>query len=282
MNAQNIGVVLSDFDGTLTDSATLSRDFKRGYLGELAHLTGRSVYELEREANRVERDMKAHPQAYDWNHLGNIVSTAVSDPSLRFIGITERILDTSRCYPTGAERDQLLHELFVRHYPATSAFRPHAAEVLSTSSPVYIVSNSSTARVASNIERLSHRSLRVHRTLRNMRGRVHGNARKQMIDDSFTVVPATLDVEGLHRPVLLRRKFYYEAIVAILAELHLTWNDTLVMGDNFELDLALPMHLGAHAVLVANPFTPSWEIAFMRTHPRGHVVTSLREMLALR
>ncbi len=275
------GALLSDFDGTLTDSAALSRDFKRGYLGELATLTSRTIKELDSIARLVEREMRQRPAAFDWTHQGNIVSSAVSDPSLRFIGITERILDESDRCPQGEERNRLLHELFIRHYPETSSFRAHAARLLGARSPVcYIVSNSSTARVQHNIEALRSRSR--HNIPQCMHDRVRGNARKQFIDNAWTDVPVSMTIDGLERPVLLRRKFYYDAIDGLLTELGLDWHDVTFMGDNFELDLMLPMHLGASGILMANKFTPWWEKNFMFAHPRGHVVTTLREVFKLR
>jgi hypothetical protein len=52
-----------------------------------------------------------------------------------------------------------------------------------------------------------------------------------------------------------------------------------VIGDIFELDLALPWACGAHVVLVAGPHTPPWERRFVAGN--GHLVDRLTDVLPL-
>ena len=48
---------------------------------------------------------------------------------------------------------------------------------------------------------------------------------------------------------------------------------------NFTLDeFSVPLALGARVALLMNPFTPSWEKEYLATHPRGALLTSVREI----
>ena len=53
-----------------------------------------------------------------------------------------------------------------------------------------------------------------------------------------------------------------------------------MVGDIFELDLALPMALGARVGLVGNPRTPAYEREFVRASPRGRLIGRLDEVPA--
>ena len=51
-----------------------------------------------------------------------------------------------------------------------------------------------------------------------------------------------------------------------------------MVGDIFELDLSLPLAMGARVALLANPFSPAYEIEFLKGHPRGAVLHSVEEI----
>jgi len=140
-------------------------------------------------------------------------------------------------------------------------FRPDALEVaekaLEQGVPVYVVSNSRTDNVVAKLERLSSDLL--------ARLEVRGDARKFHLvepstpDPRFDAVPAVLELEGLPREIYLRRGRYFDALRAIWEATGTTPERTLVAGDIFELDLALPAALGATVHLVGREDTPEWE-----------------------
>ena len=82
-------------------------------------------------------------------------------------------------------------------------------------------------------------------------------------------------------PVLLRRKYYHDVIRKLLDAKGLDWKDLAVAGDIFELDLALPLALGARVALLRNAFTPDYEQDFLQKHPRGQVLHDVSEIPAL-
>ena len=84
----------------------------------------------------------------------------------------------------------------------------------------------------------------------------------------------------LSRPVLLRRRRYHEILAAIVAASGSTFADLCVIGDIFELDLAMPLALGARVGLVTSSRTPDYERAFVTSHPRATLIEDLSQIPA--
>jgi hypothetical protein len=136
------------------------------------------------------------------------------------------------------------------------------------------VTNSDTHAVAGKVAALDREAPGVAW----LTSRVRGHARKFDIDDEWTGAEPELAVPGLDRPVLLRRRAYYEILREILDAAGATFEDLVVVGDIFELDLAMPLSLGARIGLVASARTPAYERAFVERHPRGRVIEDLAEV----
>jgi hypothetical protein len=54
----------------------------------------------------------------------------------------------------------------------------------------------------------------------------------------------------------------------------------VVVGDIFELDLAMPLAMGARIGLVTGPRTPPYEVDYVTAHPRGRVLATIGEVPA--
>lgn len=52
----------------------------------------------------------------------------------------------------------------------------------------------------------------------------------------------------------------------------------LVIGDIYEMDLALPEALGIPTILIATQETPSWEIDYYKSNPTGVAVSDLDDI----
>ena len=65
---------------------------------------------------------------------------------------------------------------------------------------------------------------------------------------------------------------------ALREQADVSWSQVFVFGDIFELDLCLPLSLGASVGLMTNQFTPSWERNYLQGHPRGHLLKTLDEI----
>jgi FMN phosphatase YigB (HAD superfamily) len=74
---------------------------------------------------------------------------------------------------------------------------------------------------------------------------------------------------------------YHDILKAVLDDAGATFADLIVVGDIFELDLAMPLALGARVGLVVSSHTPAYERAFVGEHPRGRLIEHLSEIPSL-
>ena len=273
-------MLVLDFDGTVTDAEEEGKPFCAGYLEDLAALTDRSLDEILAMAERFEAEVAADPDNHGWEYKGAIVAPASVDPYLRIMPVARKVFDVCQVFMNPDDRNRLLDGILYRYnYQKTNvAFRAGAHALLAGlhGIPTYIVTNSHTDPVCNKIRILAEGS-----ELDWLLDRVHGRAKKYAIDDSFTDVARALEVAGLSRPILLRRRAYHEVLSSLLEREGVDWSQLLVVGDIFELDLAMPLAMGARVGLVINRFTPEYEKRYVASHERGHLIESLGEIPAL-
>jgi len=247
-------LVILDFDGTFTRVDEEAAPFLEAYRAGLAAILGAPIDEAWEAARRT---IEADPDRYGWEYEGRIIAPSHADPYILATSIAQIIL-REHGEATGAHTERLYRESYAS---AGTVFRPDAREVVETllarGVPVYVVTNSHTADVRAKIERLGAKG---GDTLP-----IRGDAQKwrlvepEVADPRFDAVPPELQVEGLARPILLRRGRYFEALRRIWDETDTTPAGTLVCGDIFELDLALPAQLGARIHMVGREATPAYE-----------------------
>ena len=275
-------ILVLDFDGTMTDAEAEGRPFRDGYLEDLCTLVGRPAGDAEilAIAEEVEAELTLAPASHPFLWMGRAVAPAVVDPYLRMVPIAHRILDRFGAVPSMTDRGRLLGGVLYKYNYAKTlghpVFRAGAGEVLRAlgGTQAWIVTNSDTHAVAGKVAALDREAPGVAW----MTSRVRGYARKFDVDDGWTGAPTTLALPGLDRPVLLRRRNYHAILRAILDEAGAAFTDLVVVGDIFELDLAMPLALGARIGLVSSARTPAYEHAFVATHPRGRVIVDLHEI----
>jgi hypothetical protein len=270
-------MLVLDFDGTMTDAEVEGAPFTVGYLEDLALMVGRGPGDPEIEGiaaaarARIESDPEA---AFEW--MGKKVAPSRVDPYLRVVPVAHAVLDHFAAFPRPEDRSALLGRLLYKYnYAKTKvAPRPGARELLASlaGTDTWVVTNSYTEHVAHKISVVDGGS----GALAWLAGRVRGNASKFEIDDTWLEAPATLTVPGLTRPVLLRRRRYHAVIAELLGGR--PFSELCVVGDIFELDLAMPLALGARVGLVAGAQTPPHEVAYVAAHPRGRVLRTLDEV----
>jgi hypothetical protein len=275
-------VLVLDFDGTMTDAEAEGLAFRTGYLEDLCALVGRRPDDAEVSAiaEQVEAELARSPEAHPFLWMGRPVAPATVDPYLRMVPIAHRILDRFGAIPSAEDRSRLLGSVLYKYNYAKTlghpVFRAGAGEALRAlaGTQAWIVTNSDTHAVAGKVAALDREAPGVAW----LTSRVRGHARKFDVDDAWTGVPEALVVPGLDRPVLLRRRNYYEILRAVLDDAGSDFGDLVVVGDIFELDLALPLALGARVGLVSSKQTPAYERAFVAAHPRGRVIEDLAEI----
>lgn len=272
--------VVCDFDGTLTDAEAEGAPFVTGYLEDLALLTGTlpdaPAFVAAVDAARAELAARPHDFPFYW--MGRAVAPASVDPYLRMLPIAERVFAAAGAFEKPDDRSRLLGRILYKYNYQKTLGRPHFRDGVGDvvralpRERAFVVTNSDTDAVAGKIRALGE----VEQDVAWLGKHVHGHARKFELDDAWADVPAELHVPGLARPVLLRRRAYFDVLSRVVPDLA----KCVVVGDIFELDLAMPLAMGARVVLVASAHTPAYERAFVGSHPRGLVVDSLRELPA--
>ena len=266
----------------MTDAEAEGRPFRDGYLEDLCALVGRPAGdpEIGALADAVEAELAHAPEAHPFLWMGRAVAPATVDPYLRMVPIANRILDRFDAIPNATDRSRLLGTVLYKYnYTKTlgrPVFRAGAGEVLRAlrGTQAWIVTNSDPHTVAAKITALD----RDVPGVAWLADRIRGQARKFDVDDSWTGAPEALTLPGLDRPVLLRRHNYHAILRAIVDAAGAELADLVVIGDIFELDLAMPLALGARVGLVASVHTPGYERAFVAAHPRGRVIEDLRDI----
>lgn len=273
-----------DFDGTMTDAEAEGRPFRDGYLEDLALLVGRPTDDptVRKIADDVEAELAAAPHTTPFVWMGRPVAPATVDPYLRMVPIAHRILDEFGAIPSPEDRGRLLGSVLYKYNYAKTlghpVFRPGAGPMLSSlaGTATWIVTNSDTHAVAGKVAALDREAPGVAW----LTSRVRGFARKFDVDEGWTGAPGEMVIPGLNRSVLLRRRSYFEILQQVIDEAGSTFEELVVVGDIFELDLALPLALGARVGLVTSSRTPTYERAFVSAHPRAKLIEDLAEIPA--
>mmetsp|Transcript_24320 Transcript_24320/g.44642 ORF Transcript_24320/g.44642 Transcript_24320/m.44642 type:complete len:305 (-) Transcript_24320:136-1050(-) len=276
-------LLVLDFDGTITDAEVEGLPFRKGYIEDLAQLCGLPLEEGQKLAHDFEQEiLEASPQEFGWIIGGRTVAPAVVDPYLRMKPIAHKILDHAKAFMNLEERGRLLDVILYKYnyQKTTTSFKAGARSSLEKlkGTNTFVVTNSHTAPVQGKLQTLGIEP-DGSCTLEWLIERVQGDAKKYIVCDSFEDVPEKLELPGLARPVLLRRQKYYGILQYLLRLTGCSWPDMVVIGDVFELDLALPLAMGARVGLMANRYTPAYEKEFLQSmSDRAAVLTSVDQI----
>jgi phosphoglycolate phosphatase-like HAD superfamily hydrolase len=280
-NKMAINTVVCDFDGTLTDSERSLGDFFPTYHGAFAEELGFLDNGKYLQALRITQDeLRQDPNA-GWVRDGYVVAPINSDPFafntashlalLKDIasGRWDRDLFPTLTPLTEKRWGSITNECHLAAYKKKKiVFRPGSKEfvetLLGSGYNVSIVSNSGTADIEKALLENGFPEIPVV-----------GMAKKYDVDSSFDSVPESLNVPGLTRPVLLRRGLYNGVLESICPNS----SKGVVVADNFELDLALPLHLGFAGVLTNTPAAAEHEKEYVSGHPRGTYASNFEEGL---
>ncbi|QSQ12412.1 HAD family hydrolase [Myxococcus landrumensis] len=276
-----IACVVLDFDGTFTDVATESAPFLTHFRDGLARALGQGV---EQAWDEEVAALRAGADLLGWNLGGKVVAPATADPYLTATTAAHRIFQRLAVGTDDATRSEAVQKLYRDSYVhSATAFKPEAKEVLeallATGMPVTVVTNAHTELVEKKLDTLAPKG--------RERLKVSGDARKFLLDPPdvsdarFDSVPEQQQLDGvLRRPIYLRRGRYFEALKRVWDSTGTKPEETLVAGDIYELDLALPAALGAHVQLVSRDNVLPYELkAIEALGARGGADRSLRALL---
>ena len=250
--------VILDFDGTCTDVEQEAQGFLTAYKQDLAQRLGRDS--LDDAWAAAEAEVLAHPHRHGMVMDGSLVAPPVD----------LYLLATAVSAVLAPDLDDATTEaLFRDNYRFTTCcFKPETKAVLEqlVAGPwdLHIVTNSEPTAVGEKLDALAPAGRDAIQ--------LHGNARKFLVADPvthaghawFERVPEEIRVDQWDRQVLPRRGHYFDALASIWSATETTPEQTLVIGDVYELDLALPAALGCGVHLVESPRTLAYERAAVR------------------
>lgn len=293
-------LLVADYDGTVTDAekegtipGPQSPDglsFVDGYLKDVSVICGIPFEEAQSFNARLVAEMRADPTQFCLEIDGQAVAPSCVDPYLRTGRVVRQLMDELGVMADSAEtrraRDRMLMSVLYKYsylLRTSTQFRRNAAPLFQAlgRQNVHVVSNSDVDGILGKIRQMTEAAWMLYPD--GDIPRVHGNGRKflNFPDWEEAGVPANMSLPGLKRPVLLRRKFYFERLNMLRGHYKLEWGEILVVGDIFELDLALPLALGCTVAILRNEFTPGYEIEFLEGQKRVLVFTDLMQVAEL-
>ena len=267
--------VVLDFDGTCTQIELVQARFLAGYLAILEAANGGARDALRPAWEAAIAEVRAASPNAGWT-LGGAPSTApaAADPYILAGEASGLLLRQGAIH-------QVPHDAFSRAYAANPApWRPEVPEVLAA-----LVERGLKVGFISNSERfvIQARLTDLLNADRKLRGEivVHGDAAKFKLAEipigargpgaayraEFEKLDGAVRAEGTTRPIYLRRGSYFDALCGLWHDLGADGyaiTETIVCGDIWDLDLAMPRALGAavHLVRRAAPFdTYPYELA---------------------
>lgn len=272
--------VVFDFDGTVTQVEKISASFVKDYRSAFAAALGADPKDLGWD--EVAEFVRAESPRLGWKFGGWEVAPAGADPYIFAGTVAELVLERRGVLDGLRGLSNLLYaEMYKRH---EAKFRKDTKDVvdacLDAGAKVCFISNASTDKLRGRLE---------HELGRKRYGRISvvGDAGKFLVRDfargTFEKVPLAVAVPELARPVLLRRGRYANALAGLWGDDRDGAASTLVCGDIYELDLALPAHLGCSVHLVERdePFaTCAYERAAVASLGARGSVGRLGDLLA--
>jgi FMN phosphatase YigB (HAD superfamily) len=267
-------LVVLDFDGTFTDAEAEGAGFADAYLQEFSELVGRDVKAEWAKAQAL----LSNPER-GWEVNGFVVAPANCDPYIRSTCLAYEVCERLGLMKNRELRSDVLSVVYGFCYRFTkTVFRPEAKAVLQrllrSGAHVRVVTNSDTKVVQKKLEQLGFTQLDVT-----------GSAKKFVVKDDAQGDPrfgALVDiaVTGLNRPLKVRRPHYFNVLDRLWHETGVKPAETLVCGDIFELDLALPLALGCQGHLLDRPNTLAYEKTAMAAFGARTTTSPSLEMLA--
>ncbi len=264
-------VLVFDFDGTCTvPVAGADQCYLDAYMEGFARLANRSFAWITEQFKAARIMIAASPDAYGWEINGRIVAPALVDAFVEAQVCAQIVLKwMGQSVGSWEERlEQLYQANYLKHQ---TTFRDELLETLRSlrtrSIPFYIVSNSDPYKVLVRLDELKKDKAWI--------SLICGNAKKYEVTPGPAVVPKQMFFPGLERPVELRKQHYFDLLVQIMDKHKVTWDQLTVIGDIAELDLAMPVIMGARGCLILGPNTPTYERQWAKEHSRVTAITDL-------
>ena len=251
--------LLLDFDGTLTDTEKEALPALKKWNELFSERAGMPLNEVREQIERIKSKIVPDPKV-GWTVNGYVMAPAAADPYVLHTAAYQALTSKEGI------NENILTGIFHDSYPfSVTVFREGATDFLDAlikRLSVVIVTNSRTEPVEGKLRKMGTYTIPVI-----------GNAKKYVPDTALDSLPEYVHLEGFPRPVVLRRRHYKEILDNFDPE------KTAVMGDIYELDLALPEFLGFNVVQIVTPTTPPYEIQYHNGRPRNFFAASYSDAL---
>lgn len=272
-----------DFDGTLTDVEKSTKDWQNKYPMVCAKILGIDYKKIKPHFYELKADLKNHPEK-GFMIAGYDSLPANSDPYIRSQATIQELVGEIRNgnIDITCKLPEDETEFLIKAYIETNkisqdknyfrAGTKYFLDKLKENHNIVIVTNSDDKKVKKSLETISHDDIPVF-----------GNAKKLFINNSIEslenfrydskVFKPDMNVANLlpshiifghatsgyfPRSIHVRRKGYFDILKNLIGKGFLSENTTVV-GDIFELDLALPLTLGYKVIQIDNGSTPEHE-----------------------
>lgn len=280
--------LMIDFDGTCTRVQDAADD----YLKECHRIFAQEVgEEVAKEWASALDTVRSHSPHAGWMLGGAPSAPAAADPYILAGEAAGYLIMKYKIRKPAPDFHAMAYDA------AQAPFREELAEVLEglvgLGVRVSFVSNARTRKIENRLSDLLVKNPTLRHALT-----VQGDAAKFRIQELsfdadvqppedlrrlFDALPGSTNVEPLERPIYLRRGAYFEALCKVWENDPSRPASTLVCGDIWELDLAMPAALGAHVHLItrAAPYdTYEYERHAVEGHgARGSISDDLRGLL---
>ena len=251
--AEPIKCAALDFDGTLTDVEKEAVPFREKYYKGFAKMIRLTENGLSPLWEIAEKKILSDPAAHGWKMDGRIVAPAYPDPFIFATVTATEVLDMLDLLTESGERFRRMDALFHSSYAGLeTTFREGASDFvarLMEELELSIATSSEAGLVQSRLEKLKLKKM----------PQVYGSAQKYVLDHSWGEMQESFRPDGYGRPVYLRRKKYWDILESIRKGR--AASEMIVIGDIYELDLALPHFSGMRTCLAARENTPPHHIA---------------------
>ncbi|HKY35271.1 MAG TPA: HAD family hydrolase [Polyangiaceae bacterium] len=282
-----IKCVILDFDGTLTDPNKERARFETLYRDALAGATVPAVVERwAAAARKVDEDPETNGLRVAG---GQLTAPGDADVYIRCFGITQLLGVDLGLAPSLDALMPLAAAAYAQAYGQMSEtwsrvmFREETEEFLDRlrerGLPVWLVTNAESLGVKRRLSVLADERW----SFMNLRGLAQKFwlAPPRVASATFDALPSEQPLPRSGRPVKLKRGPYFEALRAVWDAVNVPPRDTLVVGDVYDLDLALPAALGARVHWIQNhAMRGTYDLALDALEGRGSSSKSLLNVLS--
>jgi hypothetical protein len=256
--------LIFDFDGVLT-KVGMKEKLQTKCIAELAELSEKPFDEVLKDYNIAKEHVFANPTKFGWMQDNKIIVDFVDeDPFGEIIGTMHRMEETGYNKAIKSRYgsvEALQYNNFKQTYSHDNVEMVHnIAESLKAACEVFdlvsILTNSDPSKVSKFMEKY------------NTGVSVSGFAMKHYVKPhSIEELPEYINIEG--RNVAIQRPEYFKGLKALEKD------RTIMIGDSFSIDLALPFAMGYEIVLKENDYTANWSKRFVGE--KGTVINDLMQ-----